>query len=161
MNDTEMIIDSPSPEATAAVAQALGQAIPAGTVLAAYGELGAGKTLFAAHLALGLGVSEPVTSPTFVYFRDYQGRLPFCHIDAYRLENLEQQEKELIGLDDCFRRDKIVLAEWPQFIKPWLPPETISLFISRTGDASRELRFCLPEAAGDWLIPILREAGAR
>ena len=146
---------STSPDFTADLGQRIGQAITAGTVIAATGDLGAGKTLFAAGLGRGLGVEEPITSPTFIFFNDYQGRLPFCHLDAYRLEGLEAEELEFIGLDDCFRRDKVLLCEWPQFVTDWLPSDTVALEIRKNGEYSRELRFEFDEEKQEWLYEVL------
>jgi len=151
MNHCETLLHSASPEATRGLARCLGRALPAGTVIAAYGGLGAGKTLFAAALAEGLGVRETVASPTFVFFRDYAGRIPFCHLDAYRLEGLEEEEKALIGLDDCFTLDKAVFVEWPDFVSAWLPPDTVRLTIGKTGEHSRSLRFCYDPSIHFWL----------
>ncbi len=151
MTKEQTIIHSASPEQTRGIARCLGRILPEGTVIAAYGDLGAGKTLFAAALAAGLGVEETVASPTFIFFQDYQGRIPFCHLDAYRLEGLDQEEKSLIGLDDCFAPAKAVFVEWPGFVREWLPPETIDLTLGVTGDASRSLEFCYDAGLHPWL----------
>ena len=150
-------IKTNSAEQTRRLAQRIGACIPAGTVIAAQGDLGAGKTVFAAGLAAGLGIGAVISSPTFIYFTEYdEGRLPFVHIDAYRLENMDYEEKALVGLDECFRLDQVVLVEWPQFVSEWLPPETVRLSISRCGDEQRQLCFdydeqevWLDEALGD------------
>lgn len=127
---------------TRRLGQLIGAALPAGAVLAASGDLGAGKTVFAAGLAAGLGVTEAVTSPTFIFFNEYQGRLPFCHIDAYRLEGLSAEELALVGLEDCFWPEKAVFVEWPQFIAELLPPDCIRLELRRRDDQGGEAR-CL------------------
>ena len=135
-------IHSATAQDTLALARRIGLRMPAGAVIAASGDLGAGKTVFAAGLAQGLGIDEPITSPTFIYFNEYNsGRLPFVHIDAYRLENMEEEEIAFVGLDDCFRLNKAVFVEWPQFIRAWLPQETVQLRICRTEDDSRLLCF--------------------
>lgn len=147
---------SHSPEDTAELAFRLGQALPAGTVIAARGDLGAGKTVFAAGLGRGLGVGEQIVSPTYIFFNEYQGRLSFCHIDAYRLEGLEEEELALIGLDDCFGRDKAVFCEWPDFIRPWLPEDHVSLSISRgEQDNERRLTFSFDKQQQEWLYDLL------
>ena len=157
MKEQETIsVTTDSASATAALARRIGERLPAGTVIAARGDLGVGKTVFAAGLGAGLGVSEPVVSPTYIFFNDYQGRLPFCHIDAYRLEGLEEEELALIGLDDCFSREKAVFCEWPDFIRQWLPPETIRLTISRGGGPEeRRLDFTFDKEQQEWLHDLL------
>ncbi len=134
----------------------IGNRIPAGAVIAAYGDLGAGKTLFAAALAKGLGVTEQVVSPTFVYYQQYQGRLSFCHIDGYRLELYAFEEKQQLGLEDCFDGRQVVVAEWPQYIEEFLPKETICLSISRVGGENcRLLTFVFNEQIHPWLKEVL------
>lgn len=160
MAERKAVIISHGPERTREIAQSVGAAMPAGAVIAAQGDLGAGKTLFAAALAVGLGVKEVVNSPTFIYFQDYQGRIPFCHIDAYRLEDMDGEEKALIGLDDCFSADKAALAEWPDFIQEWLPRDAIRLEIRRSSDNEaddneRELVFSWDDEAHPWLGVVL------
>ena len=82
----------------------------------------------------------------------YQGRLPFCHIDAYRLEGLTEEEISLTGIADCFRREKTAFVEWPDFIAAFLPPDTIWLRIL-PGDAPelRLLTFSYSDQTGGWL----------
>lgn len=141
---------------TKELARRLGEALIPGTVIAARGGLGAGKTVFAAGLGAGLGVAEPVVSPTYIFFNEYRGRLPFCHIDAYRLEGLDQEELALVGLDDCFGRDKAVFCEWPDFIRPWLPPDTVWLEIARGEDEDRRLlTFRFEREKQEWLHDLL------
>ena len=155
MKETVTVVTD-SPAATAELACRIGEKMPAGTVIAARGDLGAGKTVFAAGLGRGLGVTEAVVSPTYIFFNEYQGRLPFCHMDAYSLEGLKEEELALIGLDDCFRRDKAVLCEWPDFISQWLPPDTVGLSISR-GQApeERRLTFTFDDDRQEWLHDLL------
>lgn len=152
MGVKEKCIRSASAAETHALAAAIAARMPAGTVIAAQGDLGMGKTVFAAGLAAGLGVSDTVTSPTYIFFNEYQGRLPFCHIDAYRLEGLTEEEISLTGIADCFRREKTAFVEWPDFITAFLPPDTIWLRIL-PGDAPelRLLTFSYSDQTGGWL----------
>lgn len=155
MNLIAKTLHSDSPAMTREWARRIGAAAPAGTVIAASGELGAGKTLFAAGLAVGLQVREIVVSPTYIYFRLYDGRHPFCHIDAYRLQGLSEEEIALTGIEDCFDRRHVVLAEWPEYIAAWLPPETIRLTI-RPGGGPEARELCFTYAAGEeWLHEII------
>lgn len=149
MSRKQLQITTASADATYQLGKKLGRLVPAGTVLAVSGQLGAGKTVFAAGFAAGLGVADAVTSPTFIFFNEYQGRLPFCHIDAYRLEDMEEEEKALVGLEECFLPHKVALAEWPQFISEWLPEDCINAEISGQG-SERCICFDYPEKEG-WL----------
>jgi len=148
-------LHSASPDDTAALARRIGAAAPAGAVIAASGPLGAGKTLFAANFARGLGLRETVTSPTYIYFRLYPGPRPFCHLDAYRLQGLSEEEIALIGVEDCFARGQTVFAEWAEYIEDWLPPGSIRLAIDYgpLPDA-RLLTFTYAESE-DWLHAII------
>lgn len=136
---------------TAELGRRIGERIPAGTVIALSGDLGAGKTVFAAGVAAGLGISDTVTSPTYIFYNEYSGREQLCHIDAYRLEGLEDEEKSLIGLDDALAPHKVVLVEWPQFIADWLPADSIRLHISRISENERKLSFCYDAERQAWL----------
>lgn len=145
-----------SPEQTAILAEKIGKVIPYGTVIAAFGDLGMGKTLFAAALARGMGVTEQVTSPTFIYYNEYLGRIPFCHIDAYRLENISEEEQEQLGLIDCFAEEKTVFVEWPQFIAQLLPKDTIKMQLSRGScDQQRLIEFDFDPSLHSWLEEVL------
>lgn len=151
MKRTHTIISCTAAE-TAALAEKIGRAVPPGTVLAVSGTLGAGKTVFAAGLAKGLGVSDLVTSPTYLFFQEYQGRLPFCHIDAYRMEHLSEEEIALIGIEECFLGDRVVLVEWPQFMADWLPGTRIEIAICHTDAVDkRQIEICYDEERDCWL----------
>ena len=102
-----------SPEETEALGQRLGSSLPAGTVLAYRGDLGAGKTAFTRGLARGLGYEEPVTSPTYTIVNEYLGgRLPLFHFDMYRLPSAEDLFD--IGWDDYLDRNGICAVEWSE-----------------------------------------------
>lgn len=89
---------------------ALGERIRRGACVCLTGPLGAGKTVLVAGLCRGLGVREPVTSPTFILMESFNGRLPIVHIDLYRLEH--EREIEDIGVFDLLGGDTVVIAEW-------------------------------------------------
>lgn len=150
-------IQTNSAEQTHILGQLMGENLPPGTVIAATGNLGVGKTVFAQGLARGLGIKGPVTSPTYTYIQEYAGRLPFCHVDAYRLEGWEEEELAQIGLETCFLRDKAAYVEWPQFIRQFLPADTIELrfnLVEQNPDW-RQLIFSFDETVHPWLPPLL------
>ena len=122
-------------------------------MLALRGDLGAGKTLFAAALAAGLGVAGPVTSPTFTLVQEYAGRLPFVHADAYRLDGLADEEIALTGIDEAFRCDGVACVEWAELIADRLPRDTIWLELARDGadPERRRLTFVYDETGREWL----------
>ena len=102
-----------SPLETEQLGQKLGQLLPAGTIIAYRGDLGAGKTAFTRGLARGLGISEPVTSPTYTIVNEYlSGRLPLFHFDMYRLHSADDLFD--IGWDDYLERGGICAVEWSE-----------------------------------------------
>jgi tRNA threonylcarbamoyladenosine biosynthesis protein TsaE len=98
------------------------------------GELGAGKTCFVQGAAAALGVTERVTSPTFLLRREYQGRIPIVHLDVYRLDTL--QEAAELGLDDIGRC--VTFIEWGDAMQPLLPADHLEIAFSATLDAPSE-----------------------
>jgi len=115
-----MSISTDSPEATHAVAAALGELLVAGDLVLLVGDLGAGKTAFAKGLAHGLGVEEPVTSPTFTIVQEYEGRLPLAHVDVYRLERV--QDLYDLGLEEQLDRG-VTIVEWGDLVEQAVPAE--------------------------------------
>ena len=127
-----------SPEETVAFGNAFAGGLAAGDVLALSGELGAGKTHFVKGLAAGLGVSTPVTSPTFTLIHEYLGaRLSLFHFDFYRLET--EEEVLAIGLDDYLSGDGIVVIEWAEKFAALLPESTRWLELRLISETEREL----------------------
>lgn len=110
------------------LAAALGELAEAGTVLTLDGDLGAGKTRFSQAFAKALGVPGVVNSPTFTIIKEYEGRLPFYHMDVYRLSVEEADE---LGLDDYFYGEGVTLVEWASLIEELLPSERLELRIER------------------------------
>ena len=101
------------------------------------GEMGAGKTAFVKGLAKGLGIKEEVTSPTYAYMNDYDGRL--FHYDCYRIESAEQAER--MGLGDYFDMGGICVIEWAQNIAPLLPENCKRVTIKKLGGNAREIGY--------------------
>ncbi|MBR0385884.1 MAG: tRNA (adenosine(37)-N6)-threonylcarbamoyltransferase complex ATPase subunit type 1 TsaE [Erysipelotrichaceae bacterium] len=122
---------------TTEIGRALGTLLSAGDVITLAGELGAGKTTFTQGIALGLGVTRRVTSPTFTLMKNYQGRLPLNHIDAYRLEDINQD----LGFDEFMEADGVTVIEWAGFIASILPVERLNVDFFMNDDGSRRLCF--------------------
>jgi len=116
-----MTIRTDSPDATRAVAAALGELLVAGDVILLVGDLGAGKTAFAQGLALGLGIDEPVTSPTFTIVQEYAGRLPLAHVDVYRLDRV--QDLYDLGFDELVDGNGVTVVEWGDLVEQSVPAD--------------------------------------
>ena len=153
-----IIVKTNSADETRALGRIIGEYMPAGTAIAASGGLGLGKTAFAQGLALGLGILGPVTSPTYIYIQEYEGRLPFSHIDAYRMEQLEDEEIANLGLGDCFLPGRTAYVEWPEFAQSFLPLDIIKLQFTAVPSQTeaRELSFDYHEEKFPWLTPLLK-----
>ena len=127
-----------SPEETVKIGAAIGKIIPAGTVLAYRGDLGAGKTAFTRGLARGLGISDRVTSPTFTIVNEYEGgRLPLFHFDMYRLGSSDELFD--IGWEDYLSRGGVCAVEWSENVMDALPEDTVWVRIAREGDTGRSI----------------------
>ncbi len=126
-----------SPQETEAVGAALGKVLPAGTILAYRGDLGAGKTAFTRGLARGLGCSDLVTSPTYTIVNEYlSGRLPLFHFDMYRLASSEDLWD--IGWEDYLDRNGICAVEWSENVEDALEG-AISVTIEKLGEDARRI----------------------
>lgn len=126
-----------SPEQTEAVGEALAAHLHPGDVIAYYGGLGAGKTAFTRGLARGLGVCEPVTSPTYTIVNEYlSGRMPLFHFDMYRLSSSEELFD--IGWEDYLARGGVCAVEWSENVDDALT-DAICVGSERTGDDSRRI----------------------
>jgi len=128
---------SRSPEETRAIGARLGARLGSGAVVGCIGELGAGKTCFLQGLAAGLGVTSPVTSPTFVLVNHYRGRLPVYHLDAYRTDSLSDLLD--LGVEEMFHGDGVTIIEWADKLLPLLPAEAVIVRIAGLGDELREI----------------------
>ena len=107
-----------SPEETAALAADLAARLEAGDVVTVSGDLGAGKTTFGRGAARALGVTEPVSSPTFTLGHRYAARTPVAHLDLYRVQGLSAEEW---GDLEPYFDDSVVFVEWPEHAGEWLP----------------------------------------
>ena len=125
-----MVIETGSPEETFELGKKIGSQAKAGQVYTLTGDLGTGKTVFTQGVAAGLGITEPVNSPTFTIVQVYEeGRLPFYHFDVYRIGDIEEMEE--IGYDDYFFGNGICLIEWAELIEEILPEDRIAITIQK------------------------------
>ena len=126
-----------SPAETEAVGAALARVLPAGTILAYRGDLGAGKTAFTRGLARGLGYTDPVTSPTYTIVNEYLGgRLPLFHFDMYRLGSSDDLWD--IGWEDYLDRGGICAVEWSENVDD-ARENAVYVTIEKTGEESRKI----------------------
>jgi tRNA threonylcarbamoyladenosine biosynthesis protein TsaE len=140
-SQVELVWEATSEAGTAAFAEALAQLVGPGTVLAVDGDLGSGKTRFAQAFAAAIGVQGIVNSPTYTIIKEYEGdRLPFYHMDVYRLSLSEADE---LGLDEYFHGEGVTLVEWASIIEPILPLERMHILFETTGPRSRKI-ICKP-----------------
>lgn len=126
----KMVTETRSPEETYELGKKIGQQARPGQVYTLTGDMGVGKTVFTQGVAAGLGITEPVSSPTFTIVQIYEeGRLPFYHFDVYRIGDIEEMEE--IGYDDYFFGEGICLIEWAELIEEILPKDRISITIEK------------------------------
>ena len=125
------------PAATEALAAELAATLAGGDVVSIRGELGAGKTTFVRGAARALGVTEPVTSPTFTIGQRYAGRLPVSHLDLYRLGELADEEPGL--LDDYLTPEAIAFVEWPEIAGLELPRIALAVELQHAGGDRRRI----------------------
>ena len=125
-----MIKETFSPEETFAFGKWIGEHALPGQVYTLVGDLGVGQTVFTLGVAVGLGITEPVNSPTFTIIQEYEsGRMPFYHFDVYRIGDIEEMEE--IGYDDYFYGNGICLIEWANLIEEILPEQIIEITIEK------------------------------
>ena len=126
-----------SPAETEEIGAALGRVIPAGTVIAYCGDLGAGKTAFTRGLARGLGCTEQVTSPTYTIVNEYlSGRCPLFHFDMYRLRSADDLWD--IGWEDYLDRNGVCAVEWSENVREALD-DALTVRIDKLGDDCRRI----------------------
>lgn len=131
------LVMSADPAATSRLGLALGAVAHAGDLVCLWGDLGAGKTHLAKAFAAGLGVTETVTSPSFILMAEYRGRLPLFHIDPYRLASAEDALAG--GLIDERQREGVTVLEWPERLGDALPAARLDVRIEGTGDDPRSI----------------------
>ena len=143
-----MIIETHDPEETFEVGRKIGMNAKPGQIYTLTGDLGVGKTVFTQGVAAGLGITEPVNSPTFTIIQEYEdGRLPFYHFDVYRIGDLEEMEE--IGYDDYFFGQGICHIEWAELIEEILPEKRIEVTIEKDLEKGFEYRKITIEERGE------------
>ena len=125
-----MILETNSPQETFSAGRQLGEKAFPGQVITLTGDLGVGKTVFTQGLAKGLGIEEPVNSPTFTIVQVYdEGRLPLYHFDVYRIADSDEMYE--IGYEEYVYGDGVSVIEWPQLIDDILPENRYDVTISK------------------------------
>ena len=125
-----MIIETNSEKETFELGKKIGENAKAGQIYTLTGDLGVGKTVFTQGLAAGLGITEPVNSPTFTIIQEYtEGRLPFYHFDVYRIGDVEEMDE--LGYEEYFYSDGVCLIEWSTLIQEIIPDNAIEIVIEK------------------------------
>jgi tRNA threonylcarbamoyladenosine biosynthesis protein TsaE len=151
---------SDSPATTAAIGEALAGVAEPGDLLLLVGDLGAGKTVFAQGFGRGLGIDEPITSPTFTLVHSYHGRLELLHGDLYRLDNL--QEVIDLALPEALDEGGVALIEWGDAAANTFTPDYLWVRIDFVEEDESARRISLRPVGRAWgqREPILRKATA-
>lgn len=138
MDELEYKYMTYSDKDTMAIAQNIESEKFPGMVICLNGELGSGKTMFVKGFAVGLGIEENITSPTFNIVKEYNdGEAPLYHMDVYRLED----DADSVGVEDYFNGDGVVIIEWADMIKDKLPEERLDIYFSVVDENTRKLKF--------------------
>lgn len=125
-----MIIETRSAKETYELGVKIGKKASKGQVYTMVGDLGVGKTVFTQGMAKGLGIAEPINSPTFTIVQVYdEGRLPFYHFDVYRIGDISEMDE--IGFEDYVYGDGVSLIEWANLIEEILPEKRIQITIEK------------------------------
>lgn len=125
-----MFIETGSAKETFDVGKKLGSIAKRGDIICLIGDLGVGKTVFTQGFAAGLGIDEPISSPTFTIVQEYkEGRLPLYHFDVYRIGDVTEMDE--IGYEEYFFSDGVCLVEWGNIIEELFPPDTIYITIEK------------------------------
>lgn len=129
---------SNSYEETQKIAMDFAKTLKSGDVLCMYGELGVGKTAFVQGLAVGLGITDYITSPTFTIVNEYEGSLPLYHFDVYRIADSDEMYE--VGYEEYVYGDGVSVIEWPQLIDDILPEKRYDITISKNYDMDENYR---------------------
>lgn len=125
-----MVYETWKPEETYGLGKKMGAEAAPGRIICLNGDLGVGKTVFTQGFARGLGIEEPVNSPTFTIVQQYDGgRLPLYHFDVYRIGDISEMDE--IGYEDCFFGEGVCLIEWSGLIEEILPEHVTTVTIEK------------------------------
>ena len=134
-----IIIETTNAEETFKLGVKIGEQARPDEIYTLNGDLGVGKTVFTQGVARGLGIEEPVNSPTFTIVQVYEeGKMPFYHFDVYRIGDIEEMEE--IGYDDYFFGNGVCLIEWAELIQELLPKQIISVTIEKNPEKGFDYR---------------------
>ena len=125
-----MVIETTSAKETFEAGYRLAQSVHPGQIYCLNGDLGVGKTVFTQGFAKGLGIEEPINSPTFTIVQEYhEGRLPLYHFDVYRIGDISEMDE--VGYEDCFYGEGVTLIEWSNMIGEILPEHVKTVTIEK------------------------------
>lgn len=141
-------IQTESKEASTSLGDRLALLLKPGDVVTLEGDLGAGKTTFTKGIAMGMGITDTVSSPTFTIIKEYDGVIPLYHMDAYRLEYSEED----LGFDEYFNGEGISIVEWASFIEEFLPEKRLDVKISYVDEYTREFEFIPNGTYFKWIV---------
>jgi len=149
---------SNSTENTLLIGRILGELLAPGALITLSGPLGAGKTVIAKGIALGLQIETPIVSPTYTIAAEYAGRMPLTHIDLYRTDS--DEELELLGFDELAARDGVTLIEWGEKAESFLTDDTMRITIGICEDDRRSVVIAnIPEEIYEGILERMKGAG--
>ena len=132
-----MTLITKTPEETIELGKRIGSMLTKGDVIALQGTLAAGKTTITKGIALALGITDPVTSPTFTLISEYYGSLTLYHMDVYRLDSTEDFLN--LGVEEMLYGDGVCIVEWSEKVMAELPKRAILVRLDARDDGSREI----------------------
>ncbi|MBQ4282556.1 MAG: tRNA (adenosine(37)-N6)-threonylcarbamoyltransferase complex ATPase subunit type 1 TsaE [Lachnospira sp.] len=136
---TEKVIETYGADETLELGKCVGRNVKAGQIICLIGDLGVGKTVFTQGFAKGLGIEEPICSPTFTIVQEYhEGRLPLYHFDVYRVGDVSEMDE--IGYEEYFYSDGVSLVEWGNMFPELFPKEAVYITIAKCLDKGFDYR---------------------
>jgi tRNA threonylcarbamoyladenosine biosynthesis protein TsaE len=152
----ELVIRLTSPEQTRRFGRWLADELHSGDVIALNGPLGAGKTFLVQAVAAGLGITEEeIHSPTYMLIQEYAGRIPVCHLDAYRLRDLDEFLE--LGADEILGGDCVTFIEWAERVSAVLPRDRLTISLTPLDDNAREAKLTAGGTRSTRLLQRLEE----
>lgn len=133
-----MVYETHNEEETRKIGQQIGESAKPGQIFCLNGDLGVGKTVFTKGFALGLGITEHITSPTFTIINVYEGRLNFYHFDVYRIDDPDELYE--LGYEEYFFGDGVCLIEWAELVSELLPDDVININITKNLEKGLDYR---------------------